>query len=588
MSASNSNLSASGYNYDLVSALSQDALNANLKSLLNNLGQKDLPPITAYYKYNDATHTSGTSLMSPEDVMEITGGVDVFSIPDGTSSAGSSTYNTLITDLANAGFAYAFAAKIGLPQEIAPYNMPDILILDQVAPQEVTYHSYYQTFQIIELAYGWNIATVTQISQDTYDPNNDPWIFEWKVNLNLSEPTNAAFNSLPILVQQNLESMKYDTNSMFSMQRLYLDLNSPRLTKGASPSVFNFPSTDPIYASVNEFISNYWTILQNNGGVIFQTAIKPVSSSNYPPASVIPTAVNFVVSPYSGGTQGLYTLNYLMMSENRAMPAIKPFNWNWVDDSSVQGIMSVRRGLFVDYLNAALSPALAQITFIPIVDVNADGSFHLGYKAPSTPPAYTSRKTNPILYFSFIQEDSDKVGIGAIYSASLRIEVGSMVIFNGNTIVVSTTLAVYANIYTALATTDGYALATENITTFKMDSVGANNDNAGVLTISSSVVNKDLVQTDDKDKSYYAGNINDPSMWAEAMTLGAINDYLDSLSRFTATMNSLLNNFDSEIANICTNCLSWTFPGAGTYYFSNPVFSNNNDLTVQISVQPSN
>jgi hypothetical protein len=53
-------------------------------------------------------------------------------------------------------------------------------------------------------------------------------------------------------------------------------------------------------------------------------------------------------------------------------------------------------------------------------------------------------------------------------------------------------------------------------------------------------------------------------------------------------MNSLMDGFETSITDLCTNCLGWTFPGAGTYYFSNPLFSNNNDLTVQIAVQAIN
>jgi hypothetical protein len=596
MSASNSNLSSAGYNYDLVSALSQDALNNSLKALLGNLGSKGIPPITAYYvKQTDpVTGTTTVRLLTPDEVQTLTNGYDVFSIPNNTTNQ-NSEYANVIVNLATAGFAYAFEVTVGLPPEIMPYNLPDILILNQGNSQTVTYHSYYQTFKIVELNYiSFGVAQIVQLSQDTYGPDtdsdgvpdNDPWIFEWQVNMNLSASTTTAFDSLPADVKQNLEDMQFNTNSMFSMQQLYLDLNSPRLTKGATPSVFNFLSTDPIYASLNEFISNYWTILQNNGGIIFNTAIKPVSTNDYPPSSIVPTAVNFVVSPYSGGTQGLYTLDYLIMSNNRTMPTITTFNWDWVNDDSVQGVMAVRRDLFISYLNSALSPALAKICYDPNVDVDFDGSCEIWMTPTSPSPAYNAHTSNPVLDFSFSKEAHDKAGVvGAIFQVTVDVNITSNVTFSGNTIIVSTIMSVYADIYTLFAHTKGYALATQNVTTFTMDAVGISQNNAGVLSITASVANTNLVQDNNKDGAYYEGNINDPSAYAEGITLGAINDYLDTLKGFTGTMNSLMDGFDKDIENICTNCLGWTFPGAGTYQFSNPLFSNYLDLTVQVAVQ---
>ncbi|WP_337041966.1 hypothetical protein [Emticicia sp. 17c] len=601
MSALNSNLTAA--NYDLVSALSQDALNANLKALLMSLGGRGIPPITAYYKFNDPSHTSGTTLMTPDEVTAMTNGVDVFSIPDGASNQNNPTYASAIMNLANAGFAYAFQAAIGVPPEVAPSQLPDMILLGPSSskssnannPQVVTYYTYYQSFQIMELAYGWNLATVSQTYQNTYGedsnsdgvPDLDPWTFEWEVNMNLSAADSVAFDNLPPQVQENLRSASINPNLMFSMQQLFLDLNSPRLIQGATAEVFNFPSVDPIYASLNEYISNYWEILKNNGGVVFNTAIRPAQPQDYPPSSIVPTALNFVVSPYSGGVQGLSTLDYLVMSNNRSLPStIQPFSWDWVNSDSVQGIMSARRDLFISYLNSALSPALSEICLVPVVDVDMDGRFVLSLKSPSTTPVYTSHTTNPVLSISFSQEGSDKAGLmGALYSASVRLDVTSNVTFNGNTIVVTTVMSVYADIYTMLANTKGYALATQNVTTFTMNGVGAGQNNAGILSITASAVNTDLVQNTDKDGAYYGGNIDDPSLWAEGITWGAINDYLDTLNGFTNIMNNLMNGFEGEITNICTNCLGWTFPGAGTYYFSNPQFSNYLDLTVQVTLQ---
>jgi hypothetical protein len=277
------------------------------------------------------------------------------------------------------------------------------------------------------------------------------------------------------------------------------------------------------------------------------------------------------------------------MSKNRAMPTIKAFNWDWVNDNSVQGIMSVRRDLFIDYLNKALSPALATITYYPTIDVDMDGRFSVGLNKPSTAPTYHANTNNPVLSFSWDQSAKDDAGLfGAIYHASIETTVSSNVVFSGNTIVCTTILTLYVDIYTALATTKGYALAKQNVTTFTLDSVGTSSSDAGVLSVNSpenSPENTDLVQYDNKDGDYYGGNLKDPSLWSEGVTFGAINDYLKKVDNLESSMNNLMTDFNSEITDICTNCLGWTFPGAGTYQFSNPKFSNHLDLTVQVAEQ---
>ncbi len=512
MSALNSNLSTATYHYDLVSALSQDALNVSLKDLLKEMGDKNLPPVTEYYKFNDmAFHSpsAGTSLMTPEEVQAMTGGIDPFTIPNNTnSSTTNATYKALGDAMASSGFAYAFEVTFGLPEGVSSLHLPDVITLhntnDYDKNQTVTYNAYFQTFKIMELTYGYGSWSVSQVSQA--DSSVNPWVFQWQVDLNISLPNDVKFNDLPDNVQQNLRNVdNMNTSTMFSMQQLLLDLNTPQLIPGGTPppSVIGFVAGDPLYNDLNTFIANYWTILSENGGVVFNTSLKPVSVA-YPPSSIIPTALNFVVSPYSGGTQGLYTLNYLVMSDGRSLPnPITPFNWDWVNDDSIQGIMSVRRDLFIDYLNKALSPALAKICYNPNVDVDFDGSCRIWMTPASPSPVYNAHTNNPVLDFSFSKEGHDEAGlIGALFQVTVDVNISSNVSFNGNKIIVSTIMSVYADIYTALAHTKGYALATQNVTTFTMDGVGASQSNSGVLSIIASVANTNLVQNNDKNGAY--------------------------------------------------------------------------------------
>src|SRR5690606_18019586 len=114
-----SNLSSEAYRYDLVSALTQDTLNASIKQTIATAGAQ-APPLAEYYRYNDpATHVGGTTVMTAEEVQAMTGGQDIFAIPNGTTSD-DQTYQELGNSMAAAGFAYAFRVGFGLPRGIPP------------------------------------------------------------------------------------------------------------------------------------------------------------------------------------------------------------------------------------------------------------------------------------------------------------------------------------------------------------------------------------------------------------------------------------------------------------------------------------
>src|SRR5690606_5649705 len=107
MSATDSNLSNAEYKYDLVSALTQDALNMTLKSYLNKVIAKVVPPFILYYKYSDSFH-SQTVLMTSEEVQEMTGGQNIFASPNMAQNdlPEYAEYKELGDAMAEASFAY--------------------------------------------------------------------------------------------------------------------------------------------------------------------------------------------------------------------------------------------------------------------------------------------------------------------------------------------------------------------------------------------------------------------------------------------------------------------------------------------------
>lgn len=609
MSAQNSNLSLTGYTYDLVSAITQDALNANLQQLLVTIGGRT-GPISVYYQYEDDSLSTPPMphIMTQDQVDAMTGGNDPFSIANGTTSTNGTTEALEIGNaMWNMNFAYAFQVTLGCPAGMKPVSrssgapdMPHVIDLSFAsdsshssvdASQTVQYQMYFASFKLLDFTYGkgtnWTISITEQ-------PADDPWMFQWDVDMNLNQKTNTPYNELPADVQQNLQRVNnLNTSSMFSLQQLLVDLNTPELRSSPSPSILGIPADSSLYGALNGFVSCYWEILQSNGGIVFTSSVSPVDTSAYPASSIIPTSLNFVVSPYTADTTqtGLYTLSYLVMSNNRSLPAtITPFGsgstgWNWVDDEKIQGVMSVRRDLFLAYLNSALAPSLRPICKKPVSTVTWDGIGQFKMKAEldqaDITPTYTVYPSNPVLKFSYSADASSDATLTGRMSLYLKTTVDSSVTLQGNQIKCSTKVTVYSDAQANFTHTDGYNLAQQNDTIFTLDSVGTNEGQEGMLSVvlQSSTIT-DLTQTDSKNYPPV-----DPSLWVEIVSAGSIDNVVGEINDVANSLKSLMNSYNVAIENAIESSLSWVFPGAETYFFSSPSFSNNNDLTVQVSYQ---
>jgi hypothetical protein len=129
-------------------------------------------------------------------------------------------------------------------------------------------------------------------------------------------------------------------------------------------------------------------------------------------------------------------------------------------------------------------------------------------------------------------------------------------------------------------------MALQNDTTFTLSAIGVNND-AGMLKINCETKITELGQTTDKNKPYYNKDL-DPSWWAKVNTRGGVSRTIDVTDPIANDMKTLMDNYTKAISEIVTNSLGWVFPGAETFFFSEPLFSDKLDLTVKIAYQSVN
>ena len=152
MSAADSNLSDPKYGYDLVCAVTELGLNVTLLEMLSEQDQ-DLFVCFAYDDNNKVVQV-------PIEQIQAAAGVDPFSLADGTD-----WNDPVLGKLNDAGFLYAFRAKLGLPAGVPLEQMPNVIALDQ-GNSQVTYQLFCAEFSVIVLNYlprGHN--TFTNVTQ---------------------------------------------------------------------------------------------------------------------------------------------------------------------------------------------------------------------------------------------------------------------------------------------------------------------------------------------------------------------------------------------------------------------------------------
>ncbi|MEL6134916.1 MAG: hypothetical protein AAFR59_16270, partial [Bacteroidota bacterium] len=226
MSATQSDLTAAKYGYDLVAATTQAAINATMKQFLLNY---DGTVFSKVYVYDaDAQGPVETDY----DQMVSTLGFDPFDVESGT--ANTNDPDDQITKLLDQKFMFGFQATMGLPTPptYPLSSIPDVLEMKN-SGSIVTYNMFCKEFKIMQLAqsgsgYGenWVLTNLSQADQ------GKPWVTSFYVDLDLRENNDQnAFSSLPKDVQKAVKNLNPD--SIFSIQQLYLDLNTRRMESGA-------------------------------------------------------------------------------------------------------------------------------------------------------------------------------------------------------------------------------------------------------------------------------------------------------------------------------------------------------------------
>jgi hypothetical protein len=573
--ASASHLSSAKYGYDLVCATTQDAVNATMKRFLSAYAGQEF---SACYVYD--ANTKQTVEMPLADIVAKIGG-DPFAIPNGDAT------NPLVVSLyKDCKFRFAFRAKIGTPSGVKPGALPDIVRLDK-GNSLVTYQLYCAEFEVLNLENNFGDISWSNLSQ----PAAQPWIFQFTVNLDLE---GVDFRTLPDPVKQKVKDL--NPNTAFSVQQLYLDLNTAGLE--SMPTIQGLdPSSDAYVFLTKSFINTYWYLLkQGKQGAILGYAVKPTTVNSSTP-SIVPTDLTIEISPYLNsqggptGQYGLYTINFLVMSKNAPMPAAVPFEWNWVDQSEeadFDGVMAIRRDIYVDYLKGVadqeiLQSGLSLETYVELTHSGDDYTITYGYRSAGTVATFQEQPAGQapgadgytsILTLSFgnsSHDDSEAADHLSSIHGDFNYSLSGDVAVKDDLFRVTLTAVVYAqfNIHEAgirYGIVDGNALNYTTTTTYQL--VGTPDGKVHVIpttTPSGGPQSLDyghhgIVNTDD------------------------IRDMITNVAnQVSALAQNKMSGYGKGLSDLVNGSYCWVFPGGTTFTYKQLGFSKYQDLLARVT-----
>ena len=577
MSANASNLSDPRYGYDLVCATTQDAINATMLQYLSSYSGQ---AFSACYVLSSDGKRQPT--LTPIADLEAALGCDPFSIPNGADQD-----DPRVKALYDQRFLYAFKAQMGLPPALEPAQMPDVVILNK-GSQQVSYQLYCADFQVLVLQLGFGGEySVINLRQ----PATQPWTFLFQVNMGMRQGDQNAFNNLPADVQARIKNL--NTGTMFSVQQLYLDLNAKGLQ--TMPHIEGLDPASPAFTTLTQvFINKYWDSL-NASSIVLGYAVRPIDPG--PSPSIIPTDLNIEVSPhYSSPGQastnyGLYTLNYLVMSQNRPMPPAVPFSWNWVEEGEqalFHGVMGARRAVFADFLSNLISPYSAWLSVDTTMWMTHDGmTFYTRVSAPVSPtparwtptPAGTGPGPDgftPLLTIGYQRRSSDD-SLDSLHTDSIHgtfnYDLDGAASVRGNVIRmrVHAKAYLYVDLYSMgirMAYFEGNVVDYQSVVDYTLYV-----DNTGALHATAS----DPANTD-------ASQDIDVSTWDKMIGLGGLGDFLQARrTEISSNIRNTTSNLQAAILGMLNGSTGWIYPGGKTFAFKDIRFSDTQDLVVRIT-----
>lgn len=392
MSVSASDLSDPHYGFDLVVAVTQASINTTLKQLMAGL---NAPEVTLCYVYDDHNNLVPIAFQT---LVSDAKGSDPFAVPDGANPA----TNQDLINLAAANFAGAVRARLGLPN-VPLANIPPIATLGAGSSAPVLFNLLCAEFQITGFQYGRGSATWINKSQPS--GAGSPWYFS--ANVQLNSTTINPDSPVPPAVQQRIAQLQHDPTSAFTIQKLFLDLNTAILE--SSPTIEGIPPGWPVWNLINTvFLGSYFAQLRRNGDPVLNYSFTMVAPrpATLQLGSIARECLPLMdhgqpISNPTPAQQQATTLVYVGTTSTTP-PIPVPFAWNWVepgDVNEISGVQAVRRDVFFNFLAGLINQQVGSLCIDTYLEMTHSGekSFTIRYwvQRSSAPRSFQPVATIP-------------------------------------------------------------------------------------------------------------------------------------------------------------------------------------------------
>jgi hypothetical protein len=570
MSTQESDLTSIGYN--LSCAVTQDAINETMLFYLEEL-QGEIDYVETSINGQISTETLGQFVDSC--------GIDPFSIPNGTTVTvfDFSNQSNLTQDQKNliavisAGFKTAIKAVTGVNEGWT--TTPNMVELNDVGTY-VTFNMFFASMQIA----CYETSGTTYVMQNITQPDNEPWIFTWLVNLADADATGDP----------GAPPLPDDQSGLFSVQRLFLDLTT--LVNGITPTIIGL-CTDCVKSATAE-VANYVKSIPPNSSTVSYVYMQTqgVEATEESTSTITVTTLQYAVMP-NETTPGLGTLNYLCMTGTDQPPSkiVYP-TWNWVSSGeSISGVMAIERGVFISYLTNAFNTGFSglsvqtkgQATWTDQWN-DCKGNFKFSYVLNPSDAAvwteYADTTSTTLATATYTRDDgdsgnqhsySDWCTCGSI-SCYWHYDLSGSITFANNsdgTVLITMTLGIQSRSHAHLCgdTKEANVIVLGSTMTYALS----------VLPTGEIDITPTQSQTNNSEKM---GSLKTTCGAADETTYKGLTDALNYL---VPTLEAQLKSYESVVLDALRTSLTWFFPGTSTFSFSDIAFSNYGDFVVNIT-----
>ncbi|KAJ4208871.1 hypothetical protein NW759_013633 [Fusarium solani] len=593
MAPNQSNLTDPKYGYDFVVSTTQESINSGLVQYLQNTGSKQ--PFT-YLCFLADENGDPTDEKSLDEILELSGGINPFDIPDGTDWK-----DERIQKLYQARLVCAIRMRTGIPpgcivnvpNKGPQLQLPEPIVTLGKTSEAVLFNMYCSEVAIIKnnVPSGWG-------SKGSWNwfkqPSGKPWYVKTQTNLlnsaldkNLDTPYFDARPEEREALKRKLENI---SGTAFSLQQLLFNLQSA--VAQTAPTFVGVTDETASYLLGKSFI-NIWSKIAKEHGL---PLIGVTAVAQHPDGSPLRlTALERWVSPVVDPTTGekikdpsalqlsATTLNYLCATDGHPLPGASSFNWNWVEPQDVaqtSGVISIKRSTMAQYLANEILPLARKSCIKPYASVTANNvvgsvTYNWGFTNGQNPTVKVTDSGPIVATLDYSASDSSWDKMAATYGElkltstySCSIVFGDYdrtkfppVYMGGNTFNVIQNLKVYVYVQWAATGRDAWVID-KTLTDEYVVSV----DEIGGLTSSPT------------GKSTATDN-------SKPIDVGVIVNWFTGVKDLLEAIKNKSSQFlNTSIETIPFNQIkNFVFPGAHVFSYKTASFSNFSDLACLIT-----